>query len=139
MDNIFINFTETLNESVIELQKKISKLSGIDNLSDTQFKYINTISKLTNPTITQISDYMDLTKASVTVAINRLVEKEYIVKKQSTDDMRIFHLELTNKGKIVVDAREKALIEFSDYINSSLSKEEIIQFREIIKKITELI
>ena len=85
-----------------ELAKEHFKLS---ELTVTQMHYLETISTLNNPNITELASKMQLTKPTVTVAVDKLIEKEYLFKVQSDEDRRSAHLHLTKKGEHIKDRK----------------------------------
>lgn len=75
------------------------------NLSPIQIKFLIFI--LTNNskdcTVTELGRKFNLTKPTVSDAIISLVEKRLVQKKESTEDKRTIHLQLTKKGKDVAE------------------------------------
>ena len=62
--------------------------------------YLETIDILDNPNITELAQQLKLSKPTVKVAIDKLIEKEYYIYKiRSDEDRRSAHLHLTEKWK----------------------------------------
>jgi len=127
---------------VNELEKIISKLSnmmtqveesakeqfGLSELTLTQMNYLETINQLENPNITELATSLKLTKPTVTVAIDKLIEREYVYKVQSDEDRRSSHLHLTEKGKKINQMHDFAHKQIAESVSKRLSKTE----REIL-------
>lgn len=115
-----------------ELAKEHFKLS---ELTVTQMHYLETISTLNNPNITELASKMQLTKPTVTVAVDKLIEKEYLFKVQSDEDRRSAHLHLTKKGEHINRMHLYAHERFAELIKESLTNEEIEQLETILEKL----
>lgn len=125
-----------------ELEKIISKLSnmmaqveesakeqfGLSELTLTQMHYLETINQLENPNITELATALKLTKPTVKVSIDKLIEKEYVCKVQSDEDRRSSHLHLTEKGKKINQMHDFAHKQIAESVSKRLSKTE----REIL-------
>ncbi len=90
------------------------------------------------PTITQIAGRLNITKASVTTGINKLVQMGYVVKSQSSEDRRVFHASLTEAGEQLVQAKVQALKAYGTFVAAALSEEEARQFEAIITKLVRV-
>ena len=74
--------------SVLRLQERsVSKLAN-GNLSRTEMHALEIVQDIPDATLTQISDILGITKATVSVSVNRLVEKGYLIKTRAEDDKR---------------------------------------------------
>ncbi|MGL4608058.1 MAG: MarR family transcriptional regulator, partial [Trueperaceae bacterium] len=70
IENTLLNFIDTLDASF----KKIPESTGNSlNITSSQAQYIEAIHKLGEPTLSELADGLDITKASVTVAVNKLL------------------------------------------------------------------
>ena len=85
--------------SVLRLQEKsVSKLAN-GNLSRTEMHALEIVQDIPEATLTQIADILGITKATVSVSVNRLVEKGFLVKTRAEDDGRKSILKLTTAGE----------------------------------------
>lgn len=108
------------------------------NLADltlTQMHYLEVISLLGNPNITELAQELKLTKPTVKVAIDKLIEKEYVFKIQSDEDRRSAHLHLTEKGKLINQMHDYAHKRIAEYIGNKLNSEEQVQLIGLLDKI----
>jgi len=138
MEKSLIEFVHTLDLSLKKLQKEVGENSGISKLTIHQFQYIDAIHELGEPTITEIADKLNITKASVTTGIQKLIDLGYVIKTQSIEDKRVFHASLTKTGGKLIKAKFQALKEYGDFISAALSKEEASRFEETLIKIVRL-
>ena len=67
---------------VMRLQEKMVSLSADANLSRQEMHALEIIQELPGPTLTQIAEALEVTKATASVSVNRLVKKGYLEKHQ---------------------------------------------------------
>ena len=98
---------------------------------------INVIGELGNPSITELSLALKLKKPSVTVVVDRLIQKGCVYKIHSDDDRRSLHLHLTDVGKQINKRHEFAHQYLIDFFSSKLTMEELQKLNEIFDKIVK--
>jgi DNA-binding MarR family transcriptional regulator len=138
MEKHLIEFVNTFDLSLKIFQNEIGVNSGISNLTINQFNYIDAIYVLGLPTITEIASKLNITKASVTTGINKLIKLGYVIKTQSSEDKRVFHVSLTEAGRRLIKAKYQALKQYGEFINASLSEDEAKQFEKTLIKLANL-
>ncbi|ANC77367.1 hypothetical protein ABE65_011370 [Fictibacillus phosphorivorans] len=133
---------KTLNEFIITLDTSFKKLiedtiqtAGVTNLRVNQIQYIQAIGKLNNPTISEIAEALNITKASATTGINKLVQMGYAKKSQSTIDKRVYHVTLTENSKTFIQLNQQALENYVSFIKQLLSADEAKQFEKTLEKL----
>ena len=109
-----------LNKQTEAYKREVINKDELSNLTLNHFNYIYAIEQLDNPTFSDLAETLDVTKASVSTMVNKLIKEGYVYKEQSSEDGRVYHLYLSGKGRGIVEAENKA---FSDFIN--LIKEEL--------------
>ena len=138
MEKLLIEFIDTLDLSLKKLQEEVGDRSGFSKLTIHQFQYIDAIHALGQPTITEIADRLNITKASVTSGIQKLVGLGYAIKTQSSQDKRAVHVSLTEAGEKLIKAKYQALKEYGAFIKAALSEDEARQFENTLKKLVKL-
>jgi DNA-binding MarR family transcriptional regulator len=138
MEQLLIEFINTLELSLKDLQEKVGSRSGFARLTIHQFQYIDAIYELGEPTVTELAARLNITKASVTTGVNKLVSLGYVTKTQSSTDRRVYHVSLTTAGRQVVAAKYQALKEYGDFIEAALSEEETRQLEYILAKLVRV-
>ncbi len=134
IEDTLLEFINTLDTSF----KRIIQDTGHPlNITASQAQYIEAIYALENPTISELSEKLGITKASVTVGIHKLVEQGFVLKKQSKKDKRVFHVSLTKSSEKLIQAKQLALGTYGDFIRSVLSKNEAQGFEVIMKKLVQ--
>ncbi len=138
MEKILLEFINTLDLSLKQQQKEAGSTLGFSRLTVHQLQYLDAINDLENPTITELAKKLRITKASVTVGVNKLIKMGFVSKTQSKEDKRVFHVSLKESGKQFAAAKNQALQDYGKFIRSALSKEEVKQFEAILTKLVNL-
>ncbi len=124
-----------LTNLIAEIEDASRELFNLD-LTSRQMYYLEVISRLGNPNITELAAYLSLTKPTVKVAIDRLVERDYVVKTRSDEDRRTAHLHLTEKGKLISQMHDYAHRRIIEVFRGRLSPEEMSGLQDLLGKIT---
>ena len=132
-----------------KLEEMIARLSGymgrmeeeardqynFKDLTVTQMHYLEAISELENPNLTELAGELKLTKPTVTVLIDKLMEKDLVYRVQSDADRRSSHLHLTEKGKLINEMHGYAHRRMVEDIQKRFTADEMGQLIELLKKI----
>jgi DNA-binding MarR family transcriptional regulator len=127
-----ISYISDLVEKVLE--ETISQADFTD-LTQQQLRYLQVIFRMKNPTLTELARELDLTKPTVTVLADKLVEKGYIKRVKSDQDRRSMHLHIDKKGTKIEALREIAYERMAEKISSGLSETETAILTELLRKI----
>jgi DNA-binding MarR family transcriptional regulator len=138
MEKILLEFINTLDLSLKQQQKEAGSTLGFSKLTVHQLQYLDAINDLENPTITELAKKLHITKASVTVGVNKLIKMGFVSKTQSKADKRVFHVSLKESGRQFAAAKYQALQDYGKFIKSALSKEEAKQFEAILARLVAL-
>ncbi|MFA6884743.1 MAG: MarR family transcriptional regulator [Paludibacteraceae bacterium] len=131
-----ISVIAKLSHSLGEMEEQAKEYFELRELTLTQMHYLEVISSLGNPNITELASEMQITKPTVTVGIDKLIERDYVYKVQSDDDRRNSHLHLTDKGRQINDMHIYAHERFSELIKETLEPHEIDTLVQILEKLT---
>ncbi|PKM90925.1 MAG: MarR family transcriptional regulator [Firmicutes bacterium HGW-Firmicutes-12] len=85
----------------------------------------------------QISKELNIDKAMSARAIKRLIELEYLEKKEDIEDSRAYKLFLTDRGKAIIPAVKRELLHWNEMITKELNaddEERILDLLSIILK-----
>jgi len=108
---------------------------NLSDLTHNQLHYIETIYTLGNPNITELAVALKLSKPTVKVAVDKLIEKEYIFKVQSDEDRRSAHIHLAEKGKLINQMHDFAHRRIAESLIKKLSNEELDTLVELLNKV----
>ena len=107
-----------------QLEEEYLANSELKDLTFKQLQCIELIRELDNPTLTEISDELNITKPSTTAMIEKLSEKGYLQKIKSDTDRRSAHVHLTKKGEEAGRLHEKIHNRFARLLTKNLSNSE---------------
>jgi len=77
-----------------QLEDELKRQSDLKGLTVKQLHCIQLIEEYHNPTLTELAANLGITKPSVTVLIEKLVDKGFVIKVKSDTDRRSAHLHL---------------------------------------------
>lgn len=99
------------------------------------FLYLRKINSLDNPTVSKLAKAMEVSKPSASNMVSKIVDKGLLKTKASPKDGRVCLLELTDKGKKVVEIENWADMRFFEKIQEILDEEELEVLERIFEKI----
>jgi len=125
-----------LSRQIVRMEDSAREQFNFKELTLTQMHYLETIRQLGNPNLTELARVMGLSKPTVTVAIDKLLEKEYVIKVQSDEDRRSTHLHLTEKGKLINQMHDYAHHRMAERLTRALTAEELKLLVTLLDKVT---
>ncbi|MGV3003783.1 MarR family winged helix-turn-helix transcriptional regulator [Aerococcus urinaeequi] len=134
MRESFYNFTHTIyfNEFNIIRNVKIGDpLSYSDTLLLFIIKYKNRMA------ISELAEYINLSRPAVTQKVNALEKRGLVVKTQSTKDKRVFYLSLSEK--VLENCNNARMTDILDEAEKNFSEQEKKVFVNILQFITDYI
>ncbi len=120
---------------ISDAEEKAKSSSEAQDLTSTQISYLETIQEIENPNITELAKALELKKPSVTVVIDRLIQKGCVYKTHSDEDRRSSHLHLTEIGKQINQRHEFAHDYLVNLISKKLENHELAKLNELLNKI----
>ncbi|HNY08306.1 MAG TPA: MarR family transcriptional regulator [Tenuifilaceae bacterium] len=124
-----------LSNMIGDAEEKAKEQFNTLNLTITQMHYLETINLLGNPNITELSAQLKLSKPTVTVSVDKLIEKGCVYKIQSDEDRRSAHIHLTEKGKLVNQMHDYAHRKIAEMVKNRLSAEELTLLERLLSKV----
>lgn len=138
------NSKNLINELLVELFNNILNIEemsliqrGIKDLSMTEVHVIDAIGKGEGKMMSEIAEKLDITMGTLTASINRLVKKNYVVRKKALQDKRIVVATLTDKGKLVYKIHQNFHEEMVDHIMVDLQLDEDEVLLKSLKKVKD--
>lgn len=139
IEHLFIELSKRLTHSLKEYKQQALGNEELNRLSMNQYYYIISIAKLGSPSFSDLARAMNFSKPSVTATVNKLIQMGYVTKSQSVEDKRLFHIQLSEKGKKLINAEEQFYTDFARNIKGHLSEQELGIFYDSFVKIIELL
>jgi DNA-binding MarR family transcriptional regulator len=133
--NNLLEIISILSNLIGEMEEASKEQFNLSSLTHTQLHYLENINSLGNPNITELAIQLKLSKPTVKVAVDKLIEKDYIFKVQSDEDRRSAHLHLTEKGKLINQMHDYAHRRIAEFLGQKLSKEELNELVSLLNKV----
>lgn len=95
------------------------------SLTSTEIFCVEVINALEMPTITELSEFMEISGPNMAYRISKLMKKGYVNKIQSEDDKREYYLEATDKFYKYYDIRNQYINTVLDRVVERFPKEDI--------------
>ena len=127
IEKLFISYRESFSDA----RKSLDKYS----IGIAHHKVLHLLSMYEGITISELLKKLKVTKQSLNRVLKDLIKLEIILFEKDTQDTRVKHLFLTNKGKKVFEEiflTQKKRI-YNALLNSS--SEQVINFENVLKKI----
>nr|WP_204664403.1 MarR family transcriptional regulator [Fusibacter tunisiensis] len=127
----------TLFNNILHIEEKALKTGPYKNLTISELHVIEAIGKEGPSPMSVIAAKLYVTVGTLTIAINNLVRKGYVMRERSETDRRVVLIQLTDLG---VDAHKHHEIfhnEMIEYTMASLSDEESDVLTKALSKITD--
>ncbi len=129
-----IDIISSLSNIMAQKEEMAKEHFNTTGLTQTQMHYLETIGNLGNPNLTELSLVLKLSKPTVTVAIDKLIERECVYKVRSDQDRRNSHLHLTEKGILLNQMHDYAHKSIAQLFSNNLSNQELTQLIILINK-----
>lgn len=126
---------EALSQSIGQHETAWLQRGKFAALTLVQIHYLDTISHLENPTISELARAMDVSKPTATVAIDRLADRGYVNRVQSDNDRRVRHLHLTTAGSAIADEHDAMHRKFATHFRDALSDDEVTTLVWLLQKV----
>ncbi len=133
----YINVLSEFMRQSVRNYKESADSKDLFNLTITQLHYLHAIEELEAPTFKQIVEKFKVQKSTVTDIVNRLIARNLVYKKQSDEDLRIFNLYLTEKGKELLKMESQGYYYFANKMTKCLDEDEKQLFLRLLEKIVK--
>ena len=106
-----------------------------ETLTYDQHYVLKYIHKRKMTTASELAELLNVNKSAITALINRLEEKELIVRKRLAEDRRIVHLSLSERGHALFDQCEQKINVLVTKLINKFNEDEIVQFVQTYEKL----
>ena len=127
----------SLFNNALKLEEKVLQSTAGNDLSITEIHTLSAVGPGRGKTMSQVAASLSINVSTLTVAINKLVKKEYVTRFRVPEDGRIVKVQLTDRGKTVVREHEAFHITMVTEALSRIPEEETEAFLDCIKKMNK--
>ena len=126
---------EKLSQSMERYETEAFSNSPLSDLTPTQVHYLDAIFHLEDPKISELASYLNVSKPTVTFALNKMEKQGFVIKTQSDEDRRFFSIQLTPKGKELAKFHDKIHKNFADFFKQVLDEKELKALETLLGKV----
>lgn len=126
-------------------QQSINNINSILSIEEkkqfniTDYYYLTTIYNMDNPNLGEVAEKLKLTKPAISALVKRLVKNELIEKIKSDEDGRIYYLQVTEKGRRIIEGDNDLYLQFTNLIGQIISEEQLKELDSVLDKIVTLL
>ena len=131
----FITLYDLVGQMAHAHKEKLFSERELSQVTLRQVHYLKCIRGLGNPTLSELAHCSHITKPSVTVIVQHLLELGYVEKHQSPDDLRVYRVRLTPRGERLARVDEEAMLEFCSQARSVLTESEAEEFSFLLARL----
>ncbi|TLG76585.1 MarR family winged helix-turn-helix transcriptional regulator [Culicoidibacter larvae] len=119
------------------LNAKLDKALSYSELTLSEFSVLEMLRKNGSQPIQQIGNCLGLTSGTMTYTVNKLEEKSYIVRKNCTNDHRVYYASLTDSGQAYIENCFAGYYKAMDDIFNKLSPQQQADLSELLYTIID--
>jgi DNA-binding MarR family transcriptional regulator len=141
-NNIITNIGDLFFEFQSKLQffeRKYFKEIGISDVTPNEVKVLYIIGISNIKSMSEIADKLKVTQGTLSITVNSLVKKGYVIRTRHNQDRRIIILYLTKKSLNVIKSYGMFYYELISNIVNNFDNEKVIVLEEILNKLNQTI
>lgn len=115
--------------------KEVYEELAIKGMTDRQFAYLRAIDKEDAMTVSKLARHFDLSKPTMTEIMHKFEKAGFIEKKRCDEDGRVFHITLSERGKLIAKTNVLESDRAIGKIFDALSEDELHTLKRLFDKI----
>ena len=124
-----------LFRDIMDIEEKAIITPEFKDLTNNDMHVIDAIGTGASKNMTSIARELSVTVGTLTIAMNSLVKKGYVVRERGQEDRRIVYISLSEKGRKAFDHHAEFHQEMIKGIKETLDEEEM---RALVRALTKL-
>ncbi|AYW44701.1 MarR family transcriptional regulator [Tetragenococcus koreensis] len=129
---------EAFNDILVIEESELKK-SQFKDLSITEMHTIEAIGMYEKKTTSEVAKQLSITVGTLTIAINRLVKKDYVERLRSEDDRRVVKLGLTKKGRLIFRVHQHFHMQMVKSILEGMDSEESVALQKALENLHDFL
>lgn len=141
-DNLIFNIGDLFFEFQSKLQffeREYLRKYGIDDVTPNEVKVLYIIGTSNTKTMTEIANQLKITRGTLSITVDSLVKKGYVIRTRHKQDRRIIILYLTRKSLMIVKHYGKFYYALLSSLIKLLEEDKIYVVEEILEKLNQII
>lgn len=132
-----------LNLTIRELDELLTKFArqsnqriNLEKISKQQFLLLKLLYRYERTTVSELASKLGLSNSATTIALNRLVKMDFIIRERDEHDRRVVWIMLSDEAKPYIENVLKRRDQWFEKMLSNLSSDEINTLMSTIYKMT---
>lgn len=117
------------------LERNVSVSLMYSGLRVPQYRLLDTLAAMGQATVTEMSEKLNVTRATASVLINELIASGIVEMVENTSDRRSFHIRLTQMGWGKLEAARKDIAVVREKLSKNYSPEAIRMLNEFADRL----
>ncbi|HHU56323.1 MAG TPA: MarR family transcriptional regulator [Acholeplasmataceae bacterium] len=141
-DDLINNIGESFFEFQTKLQfyeKEYLRKHEITDVSPTEIKVLYQIGISNTKSMSDIARGLMITKGTLSITVNTLVKKGYIIRNRHKQDRRVIVLYLTKKAILVIKKYQKFYNQLLTNLMKEIKLQDAINLNNVLSKLNEII
>jgi DNA-binding MarR family transcriptional regulator len=109
---------------------------GFPDITVKQVRYLKAIDEQRDVTFTRLAEITCNSKPTITEMINRFENMNCVYRERSSEDGRVLYIRLTDRGRMIARAEEKALVRLIERMRGALDEDELELLVNLLKKVS---
>lgn len=138
MNDTFTLLNELLVDifnDILTIEQTALQAGSFSDISVTEIHTIEAMGMYKEKSMSEVAGILGITVGTLTVAINNLVKKGYVLRKKTEVDRRVVNIELTKRGKLAYRIHEKF---HSDMIHATIDGLSEEENKVLVKSLAQL-
>ena len=127
-------------DHIMDLEERALHHVGADDLSVRELHVLDAVGERMadgRNTMTGIADGLSIQVSSLTVAVNSLVKKGYVVRERGQEDRRVVYISLSDRGRKAFEHHARFHREMIESLTSDLSEDEMQTLVKALMKLNQ--
>lgn len=126
---------EKLSHSMEQYETQTFNSSPLKHLTPTQIHYLDAVFHLSGPTVSELAQHLNVSKPTVTFALNKLESLGFVDKIRMDDDRRFFNVRLTKKGEKLARLHDEIHKNYAGHFRQVLDKKDLNTLEQLLGKV----
>jgi DNA-binding MarR family transcriptional regulator len=140
------SFITRIGEYFFEFQSKLQffereylRKHGIEDVTPTEVKVLYIIGLSNTKSMSEIANELKVTRGTLSITIDSLVKKGYVIRTRHKQDRRVIIVYLTNKSIDVVKIYGKFYFDLLKSLIKEVEREHLVVIEELLVKLNKII
>ena len=120
-------------------EREYLKKKGIDEVTPAEIKVLYMIGMSNTKSMSEIADELKITRGTLSITVDNLVKKGYVIRARNKQDRRVVILYLTKKSVSIVKDYEEFYNALVRNLVGSIDADKVVALEEILRNLNKII